>query len=134
MDPWSPEWFLRSGERRGPAISGTIGLVEPPEAPKRGAEPQGRVSERVRVELGAGLRRRGAHGVSIHILDLSTHGFRAETHLDLYEGNDVWLRLPGLEACKARVAWVQGYVIGCAFERPLHPAVLEMVVGKAREA
>jgi len=134
MDPWSPEWFLRSAERRGPAISGTIGLAEPLDERPRNAEPQGRVSERVPVELGAGLRRAGAHGVAIHVLDLSTHGFRAETHMELHEGADVWLRLPGLEACKAKVAWARGYVIGCAFERPLHPAVLEMVVGKARDA
>ena len=125
MDPWSPEWFLRNGGPSGPAISGTIALTEPP---SKSAEPQERVSDRVAVELGAGLRRRGAHGVAIRIVDLSTHGFRAETHLDLSEGADVWLRLPGLEATQARVAWVKGYVIGCAFERPLHPAVLEMVV------
>lgn len=130
MDPWSPEWFLRTAEPKGPPISGMIGLAEP-ETPE---ERQERISRRVPVELGAGLRQRGAHGVAIQILDLSTHGFRASTHLDLNEGADVWLRLPGLEAIQARVAWVKGYVIGCAFERPLHPAVLEMIVGKARES
>ncbi|HST35071.1 MAG TPA: PilZ domain-containing protein [Allosphingosinicella sp.] len=134
MDPWSPEWFLRSAESVGPAISGTIGLAEFPPPPVRDLEPQDRVSERVPVELGAGLRQRGAHGVAVEILDLSTHGFRASTHLVLSEGSDVWLRLPGLEAIQARVAWVKGYIIGCAFERPLHPAVLEMIVSKSRDS
>lgn len=134
MDPWSPDWFLRSAEQRGLAINGTIGLAERPQGRARDTEAQDRISKRVAVEMGAGLRRRGAHGVSIQILDLSTHGFRAETHLELQEGADVWLRLPGLEASQAKVIWVKGYVIGCAFERPLHPAVLEMIVGKARDS
>ena len=87
MDPWSPEWFLRPIGQGGPAISGTIGLAEFPPPRRRDLEPQDRVSERVSVELGAGLRQRGAHGVSVQILDLSTHGFRASTHLVLHEGH-----------------------------------------------
>jgi hypothetical protein len=87
-----------------------------------------RVSKRIQTEIGAGLRQRGASGVSVEVTDLSTHGFRASTHLELEKGSDVWLRLPGLEPCHARVAWAKGNYIGCAFERPLHPAVLEMIL------
>jgi hypothetical protein len=90
-----------------------------------------RRSERVPIELGAGLRQRGASGVSVQIVDLSTDGFKAATHLELIEGTDVWLRLPGLEASHARVMWTQGHYVGCAFVRPLHPAVLDMVVARA---
>ena len=89
-----------------------------------------RVAERALCEIGAGLRQRGASGVSVRILDLSTHGFRASTHLELQKGADVWLKLPGLEALHARVAWMNGYLVGCEFQRPLHPAVLQMVVRK----
>lgn len=89
-----------------------------------------RKSERVKLELGAGLRQRGGTGVAIQILDLSTDGFRATTHLQLEKGSDVWLRLPGLEPYHAKVMWSKGAFIGCAFERPLHPAVLDMVVRK----
>jgi hypothetical protein len=39
--------------------------------------------------------------------------FRASTHLDLQKGADVWLKLPGLEALHARVAWMEGYLVGC---------------------
>ena len=90
----------------------------------------GRKAERTHVEMGAGLRQRGASGVTVNILDLSTHGFRASTHLDLQPGTDVWLKLPGLEALHAKVAWNSAHFVGCAFERPLHPAVLQMVVRK----
>ena len=96
------------------------------------AQQKGRKSERVSLELDAALRQRGGSGVSVHILDLSVDGFRASTHLDLPPGSDVWLRLPGLEPYQAKVAWSKGQYIGCAFERPLHPAVLDMVVGRVR--
>jgi hypothetical protein len=92
--------------------------------------PNCRKAERAHCEIGAGLRQRGASAVGAHIIDLSTHGFRASTHLDLQIGADVWLKLPGLEAMHARVAWAEGHYVGCAFERPLHPAVLQMIVRK----
>ena len=90
-----------------------------------------RKSQRVTLEMGAGLRQRGGTGVAIQIVDLSVDGFRASTHLQLTKGHDVWLRLPGLEPYQAKVMWAKGNFIGCAFERPLHPAVLDMIVKKA---
>ena len=96
-----------------------------------GRERRPRRSERIQVEVGAGLRQRGASGVSVRVLDLSPEGFRASTHLELAKGCDVWLRLPGLEPLHAHVAWSEGHFVGCAFERPLHPAVVDMVVRKA---
>ncbi len=94
------------------------------------ASGDGRRTARTHVEFGAGLRQRGASGVTVAILDLSTDGFRASTHLDLQPGADVWLKLPGLEPLHAKVAWSNGHFIGCAFERPLHPAVLQMMVNR----
>ena len=87
-----------------------------------------RRQERTTAEMGAGLRQRGASGVSVQIIDLSVTGFRASTHLDLNDGADVWLKLSGLEALHAKVAWQNGYLVGCEFLKPLHPAVLQMVV------
>jgi hypothetical protein len=92
---------------------------------------EGRKAERAEVCLGAGLRQRGASGVTIQILDLSTHGFRAATHLELQTGTDVWLKLPGLESLHGHVVWMRGHLLGCEFARPLHPAVLQMVVRNA---
>jgi hypothetical protein len=94
-------------------------------------QPKGRRADRMQIELGAGLRQRGASGVSVQIMDLSIDGFRVATHLDLPPGADVWLRLPGLEPCQARVVWSEGHLVGCAFVRSLHPAVLQMLIGKA---
>lgn len=98
----------------------------------KGARPRHeRKSSRMAVDMSAALRRRGASGISVRVVDLSAHGFRAATHLELPMGADVWLRLPGLEPYHATVAWQEGHYIGCAFERPLHPAVLDMIVRRA---
>jgi hypothetical protein len=88
----------------------------------------GRTAPRKEVILGAGLRQRGAHAVTIQVIDLSVHGFRAATHLELEVGSDVWLKLPGLESLHAQVVWVRGHLLGCHFARALHPAVLDMIV------
>lgn len=95
------------------------------------APPKARNAERVSLTLRAGLRQRGAAPVTVSILDLSTHGFRIETHLTLQVGTQIWLRLPGLESAAARVAWIHGPCAGCAFDRPLHPAVLQMIVQRS---
>ncbi|MBV8685963.1 MAG: PilZ domain-containing protein [Alphaproteobacteria bacterium] len=93
---------------------------------------EGRRAERREVVLGAGLRQRGAHAVTVQVVDLSVSGFRAATHLDLLPGSDVWLKLPGLESLHARVVWMRGHLMGCEFVRPLHPAVLDMVARAVR--
>ena len=89
---------------------------------------EGRRAERTEIVLGAALRQRGAHAITVQVLDLSTTGFRAATHLQLDAGADVWLKLPGLESLHSHVVWKRGHVMGCEFVRPLHPAVLAMVV------
>ena len=92
---------------------------------------EGRRAARKDVVFGAGLRQRGAHAVTVQIADLSTDGFRAATHLQLFTGDDIWLKLPGLESLHARVVWMRGHLLGAQFVRPLHPAVLDMVVRAA---
>ena len=127
MDAWGSNWSIPS-QSGNSLFAGELSV-----RPDGGDEaPKSRASERVAIELGAGLRQRGASGVSVLVMDLSTHGFRASTHLELTNGADVWLRLPGLEPCHAKVVWSRGQYIGCAFERPLHPAVLDMIVRKTK--
>ncbi|HEV2865370.1 MAG TPA: PilZ domain-containing protein [Allosphingosinicella sp.] len=131
MDALSGSWTFASGSggpgSGGTSLSGELSTDRAFAVPRKG-----RRAERLPVELGAGLRQRGASGVSVQIMDLSTDGFKAATHLELYPGTDVWLRLPGLEASHAQVMWSEGHYVGCAFVRPLHPAVVDMIVQKAR--
>jgi hypothetical protein len=133
MEAWS--YNRTSTESTTAPISGEISIGAAPTEGRAGGKTRGgakpRTADRVSIELNAGLRQRGAAAVSVHVRDLSTHGFRIDTHLELEIGIDVWLRLPGLEPALAHVMWVEGYHAGCAFERPLHPAVLEMIVKRA---
>lgn len=125
MNAYSSQWSP-SVEANPLSISGELSTGSSP-PPQR----KGRKADRVPVELGAGLRQRGASGVTVQIMDLSTDGFRVATHLELCAGTQVWLRLPGLEPCHAEVVWAEGHYIGCAFQRPLHPAVLQMIIDRA---
>jgi hypothetical protein len=126
MDSLAGKWLAYGDDES--ALEGELSTA--PAAPVQTRK--SRKSERVPLELGAGLRQRGASGVTVQIMDLSIHGFRVATHLELQNGADVWLRLPGLEPCHARVMWSRGHYVGCAFERPLHPAVLDMIARKAQ--
>jgi hypothetical protein len=114
-----------SGQAWSEGVDGTVSFAAELST-TREAKP--RLADRVEVSFGAALRQRGASGVSVQVADLSTTGFRVATHLELEPGTDVWLRLPGLEPCHARAVWCRGHYIGCEFVRPLHPAVLAMVV------
>lgn len=121
-----------SSESGAPPLSGQLSIQVAVADPEDDGQKE-RKSPRMAVDFEAGLRPRGgSSAVSVHILDLSTHGFRIDSHLDLQVGTDVWLRLPGLEPSHARVAWTDGYVAGCAFERPLHPAVLDMILARMK--
>lgn len=130
MDMLPGSWAAE-GASTGFTVAGELSTAPECNATPTSA-PSGRRAERVHIEMGAALRQRGASGVSVQILDLSIDGFRVATHLDLFEGSDVWLRLGGLEACHAKVVWTAGHFVGCRFTRPLHPAVLDMIVSKAK--
>jgi hypothetical protein len=61
------------------------------------------------------------------------HGHsRNYTTLTDATGDQVWLKLPGMDALSARVAWELDLMIGCKFDVPLHPAVFAKIVNRAR--
>lgn len=95
--------------------------------------PQGRSAERLPVDLKVSLRERGVPAsATVELLDLSTNGFRAGVAQGVRPGEDVWLRFPDIEPLPARVVWAHEYEIGCAFTRPLHPAVLELIAQRSK--
>lgn len=87
-----------------------------------------RLSLRKAVKMRAHLRDRGTTRFEIDVVDLSTTGFRAQTSFTLWPGQTVWLTLPGLAGLEAMVAWRDKYRYGCAFAKPLHPAVFDHIV------
>ncbi|PZU12931.1 MAG: pilus assembly protein PilZ [Sphingobium sp.] len=100
----------------------------------KGVEPQtddhrnARASERRAVQIPVKVRRPGETWHSSRIADLSVSGFRLQSFMKLPQGTDLWIMLPGFEGRRARVTWSHAHESGCAFERPLHPAILDHIV------
>ena len=95
----------------------------------------GRKAERRIVNLAAALREQGAKTSKIVVVDISVGGFKAEAEEPHQEGDEVWLKLAGLEPRRSRVVWTRdkeaGCEVGCEFEWPLHPRELEIIIAPA---
>jgi hypothetical protein len=100
---------------------------EPPFHPLTATD-ENRRALRKAVRMRAHLRDRGQTKFEISVIDLSQSGFRAETSFTLWPGTVVWLTLPGLAGLEAVVAWRDKLEYGCAFAKPLHPAVFDHIV------
>jgi len=101
----------------------------------RNARRDNRYATRLDVKLNAVLREMGSsQKFTIDIIDLSLTGFRCETAFRLQVDQNVSVTIPGLAPLEARVAWVEGFRYGCAFENALHIAVFDHLVSRYRKA
>lgn len=91
-------------------------------------DPVKRKANRRAAGMEAQLRRIGRLSYSVELRDLSRDGCM----IDLVErpviGEVMHVKLPGLETMEARVRWVDNYIAGLKFERPMHPAVYELLL------
>ena len=71
------------------------------------------------VDFEARMRELGANGVEARILNISEHGFMAESDAHFEVGARVWLMLPGRDRANAQVKWVAGDKIGAEFAEPI---------------
>lgn len=67
-------------------------------------------------------------GVLVH--DASPNGCRIEFVSRPRLGDKVRVKFQGLEALSATVCWIENFIGGVEFERPLHPAVFELLVNR----
>jgi hypothetical protein len=74
---------------------------------------------RVPVEIDATVRELGANGVEARILNISEHGFMAESEGRFEVGTRVWLMLPGRDRANAEVKWTAGDRLGAEFAEPI---------------
>lgn len=74
-----------------------------------------RQSERVPVDLGAKVRELGSEGAEARIINISEHGFMAESEEVFDVGARVWLILPGRDRASAVVRWTAGNRLGAEF-------------------
>lgn len=99
------------------------------EKPGRAPTMEARTEERVALGIvGPKLRQRGGSLTPVKLFDMSATGFRAEWPYMLERDEMVWLKIDGLELLTAKVAWHQGFIVGCHFERKLHPAIFHRVI------
>jgi hypothetical protein len=94
----------------------------------------GRRAERRVVNLAASLREPGAAVADAEVLNLSSEGFMATSDLPVETGHAVYLKLPGREAQKSVVVWVEGNKAGFQFVSPMHPGEIEQLVVAERKA
>lgn len=86
-----------------------------------------RRAKRLSVRMTASLREQSFSKFNVEVSDLSTDGFRCETHYRLTPNAIVWLTIPGFAPLESRVVWANHNSYGCAFMQPLHVAVMDHV-------
>ena len=75
----------------------------------------GRRAERVALDENTRLKPNSWSSLEIHMLDLSSLGFRASCEARLLRGGAVTLEIPGIGAVEAQVEWQRGNEFGARF-------------------
>lgn len=78
-----------------------------------------RRSHRLSVDLDVRMRELGANGVEARVLNISEHGFMAESEGRFEVGTRVWLMLPGRDRANAVIKWTAGDRLGAEFSEPI---------------
>jgi len=100
--------------------------------PDLGRVPRERRSVRVPLEAEITLRRPGQQTYRVRVHDASPHGCKVEFVERPRLDERVWVKFDGLEALESLVCWVDGFVAGVEFVRPIYPAVFNLLVQKIR--
>jgi hypothetical protein len=92
-----------------------------------------RWTPRAAVRFEAAFRERQLERCDVQVVNFSRYGCAIESGLTPVVGAFCWLKLPTLESWYAKVAWRDGERWGLDFVDPFHPAVADMIVGRALE-
>ena len=110
---------------------GRAGLVFDAQEPSPKTQ-QPRRSDRVGLSADVSLRRLGQNSYRVKVSDLSPEGCK----VDLVErpriGEHMLVKFAGLEVLDAETCWVDGYVAGLRFEKPIHPAVFDLLLHRLK--
>lgn len=108
---------------------GKAGLIFDPDEVERKQSPR---LSRTSVSADVSLRRLGQNNYRVRVNDLSPEGCRVELVEMPRVGERMLIKLDGLEVLDSRVCWVHGFVAGLRFERPIHPAVFDLLVQRLK--
>jgi hypothetical protein len=89
-----------------------------------------RRSARVGLTAEVILRRPGKSNYRVRVFDASATGCKLEFIERPDLGESLWVKFEGMELLEARVRWTEGFTAGVEFQKPLYPAVFEMLVKK----
>jgi hypothetical protein len=89
---------------------------------------QPRRSDRIALSADVSLRRLGQNSYRVKVTDLSPEGCKVDLVERPRVGEHMLLKLAGLEVLDAETCWVEGYVAGLRFEKPIHPAVVDLLL------
>jgi hypothetical protein len=108
---------------------GKAGLAfTPPESEAKKHWP--RRSDRVSLTGDVTLRRIGKSNFRVTVNDASPHGCKVELVERPSVDERVLVKFDGLEVLEAEVCWVDGHTAGLRYERPMHPAVFDLLVAR----
>jgi hypothetical protein len=82
---------------------------------------------RAPVSLDARVGRGGLDRALCRVTDLSVHGARLQTYSELRAGAMIWLTLPQVGPCAARVVWAHDFEAGLEFQAPLAAEDFELL-------
>ncbi len=91
-----------------------------------------RKNVRVSLDATVQLRRAGKSHHQVKIFDLSANGCKAEFIERPMLDELVWVKFDQLNAIEAMVCWTVGFNVGLEFDRPIHPAVFEMLLARLK--
>jgi len=109
--------------------AGLVFVTQPESEPKKFAE---RKSDRITTAAEVTMRRLGSANYRLTVSDLSPHGCKVELVERPAVGERVLIKFEGLEVLDAEMCWVDGYTAGLKFERPMHPAVFDLLLARLR--
>ena len=89
-----------------------------------------RTGERVELTADISLRRVGRQHYWARVFDLSPEGCKVEFVERPRLDELVWVKFDYLESLEAAVCWVDGFIGGIKFLRPIYPSVYELLLAK----
>lgn len=87
---------------------------------------------RIDVSAEIPLRQHGQTAVDARLVNLSSHGFMAETYALISPGSRIWLTLPGAGRVNALVLWSKSGRIGGEFAEAIDPLFVFETLGQTR--
>jgi len=109
--------------------NGKAGLLFDPEPDPR-PEQQPRAAERVTLNAEIAMRRLGKLNYRVNTFDLSSDGCKVALIDKPRIGEHLLVKFDGLDVMDSEVVWVEDFVAGLRFERPIHPAVFDLLLAR----